>query len=507
MKRKVSKILVLFLTLALMVPIAIATENEANKVNTTNSATIQEVLDIALKADGIEAEANFDTVLNVFQEDVLSFLKVLKGYTEEEQDKILWMIAESAAISQSEEFLSIMSSFDKEDIIYKKLTENYKDVMSLVESISNGNSIEAPRYDIDTVLSLASAYLENGEMENMELFSLLTEAYYAEPIAMANAINQNFSNVERQQLVTGMVKVCAETGTVNLHTIAEIESELQGEIIHAIKSEANADDLRSQNATAYTPTITSFSYSGTIEVGKPTTLTIKLTEQAGTSTARSYTVKTYCTRDGQEYQVSSVNMTIPKNSTTASKKVTLTFSHAGEFTTRVAVYSGNTLLTTREGRSPDVSHGRWKIVCTFPKDRTKYGVFALYNAAGELQETGDCLGLSTKNIDENIPWGNTPCGTYTGYLTGPITGGDNPAKYGPYKCVDADAVDVPCINDGTRNDGMWIHGGRSQKKLQPTDGCVRVFDADMLDIQRSIETMTKTENGHYKTGDVIYQEK
>lgn len=509
MKKKLSKILAIFLTVMLMVSGASATEIEKETVNAKNSATqnilIRNAVNAALEADGIEAERCNEVVLNVFQEDVSSFLNVFQSYTEEEQNRILWIIAESAVLSESDEFLYILSSFDEEDVVYKKLVENYESIIDLINSISNESPIEAPQYDTDTIILLASAYLENQETENMELMTHLAKAYYAEPTIMADAFVQKFNNMERQQLATGIVRAYAQTENNELHAIAEIRSSFQEELAQALKEQDKMGvEHIAPRATVYTPTITSFSYSGTIEVGKPTKLTIKLTETAGTSTARSYTVKIYCTRNGTEYQKSSVNMTIPKNSTTSTKDVTYTFSHPGTFTTRVAVYSGTNLLVEREGRSPDVSYGNWKTVCTFQEDRTKYGVFALYNAAGELQETGDCLGLSVKNIDENLPYGNTPCGTYTGCLIGPIT--ENPTSYGPYKCVDADAVNVPCINNGVRKNGMWIHGGRSQTKLQPTEGCVRVFDADMLDIQNSIETMTRAENGHYRVGNVIYQE-
>ena len=60
----------------------------------------------------------------------------------------------------------------------------------------------------------------------------------------------------------------------------------------------------------YTPKITSFSYTKKIEVGTPVPLSIKLTETSGTSSARTYTVKVFCTRSGKEWQVATTTMTI-----------------------------------------------------------------------------------------------------------------------------------------------------------------------------------------------------
>lgn len=69
------------------------------------------------------------------------------------------------------------------------------------------------------------------------------------------------------------------------------------------------------------------------------------------------TEKVFCTRSGKEWQVATTTMTIPAGSTVATKNVNITFSHAGTFTTRVAVYNGSALLVTRSGANPDVSYG------------------------------------------------------------------------------------------------------------------------------------------------------
>lgn len=233
-------------------------------------------------------------------------------------------------------------------------------------------------------------------------------------------------------------------------------------------------------------------------------LSIKLTETSGTSSARTYTVKVFCTRSGKEWQVATTTtMTIPAGSTVATKNVNITFSHAGTFTTRVAVYNGSALLVTRSGANPDVSYGNWKITVTFDPDRLKYGSFSLYNAAGEQQVYGSALGRGENNLPENQQHGNTPCGTYSGILAGPHKNTDS---FGPNKYIQTHAIDVPAIQKYGRTDAMWIHGGRSQTVLQWTDGCVRVFDSSMLSMQNSITEMTRAANGHYQTGSVVYRE-
>lgn len=285
----------------------------------------------------------------------------------------------------------------------------------------------------------------------------------------------------------------------------QCDGRLSAAVLEAIDSSIEETSAMTNIApyAVYTPKITSFSYTKKIEVGTPVPLSIKLTETSGTSSARTYTVKVFCTRSGKEWQVATTTMTIPAGSTVATKNVNITFSHAGTFTTRVAVYNGSALLVTRSGANPDVSYGNWKITVTFDPDRLKYGSFSLYNAAGEQQVYGSALGRGENNLPENQQHGNTPCGTYSGILAGPHKNTDS---FGPNKYIQTHAIDVPAIQKYGRTDAMWIHGGRSQTVLQWTDGCVRVFDSSMLSMQNSITEMTRAANGHYQTGSVVYRE-
>lgn len=98
--------------------------------------------------------------------------------------------------------------------------------------------------------------------------------------------------------------------------------------------------------------------------------------------------------------------------------------------------------TTRSGANPDISYGKWKVTVTFKTDRTRYGIFVLYNAAGEQQVSGSALGRGENNLPENQQFGNTPCGEYYGYLDGPHS---NTTSFGPNKYIRTFAVDVPAI--------------------------------------------------------------
>lgn len=227
MKKKIFRILALSFVIMLIVPFASAEKNEvkaAKEDASVQSMMIQEVLDTALEADGVEAESSFDAVLRIFQEDVSNFLNVFQEYAKEDQDRILWMIAESAAISRSEGFLPIISSFNKEDEVYLKLKQNYESILALVESISDESPIEVPQYDTDTIISLAAAYLKNRETNNVELLTHLAKAYYAGPVAMADAFEQNFSYEERKQLAAGIAGVCAKAEDLELQNMFKTEN-------------------------------------------------------------------------------------------------------------------------------------------------------------------------------------------------------------------------------------------------------------------------------------------
>lgn len=91
-------------------------------------------------------------------------------------------------------------------------------------------------------------------------------------------------------------------------------------------------------------------------------------------------------------------------------------------------------------------------------------------------------------------------GAYTGVLGNVQT---DTAAYGPYKVVKLTGKNNAYVPPRS---GIWIHGGRSQTTLQPTNGCVRVFNADQLKIQDKITTMTSAANGHYQTGNVTITE-
>ena len=123
-------------------------------------------------------------------------------------------------------------------------------------------------------------------------------------------------------------------------------------------------------------------------------------------------------------------------------------------------------------------------------------LYGLYDANGRVHCDTVCLGCSASGDDQSVYKGNTPTGIYTGYL-GKIQA--DTQAYGPYKVIMMNGIAGNIYNYRNTRSSIWIHGGRSQEVLQPTNGCVRVFNNYQEELQNDI-TALDTVNGHEGTG-------
>ena len=167
------------------------------------------------------------------------------------------------------------------------------------------------------------------------------------------------------------------------------------------------------------------------------------------------------------------------------------------------VYKRQTLLNSRQGSSPDTIYGYWSIDIVLPANRNNKGTLKLRDASGVELLSCECLGLSVSNDSMTTYEGNTPTGTYTGYLYGPV---DPSGSYGPYKVINMTGVSGVIISSG--RSGIWIHGGNPEPDttkpnypLQATHGCVRVTNSNQLTLQNLITNLISSED-HYTTGNI-----
>ena len=332
------------MSLILTVTLSVTSMNTVAEASPKMSPT-EENLEITinsfLESDGAVAEELTDEMLKTFLETPLDFLRVIDTYPLDKQELLLSRIANVAVGMPDEERLSF------EDIIYSadettpgiSLLETY--YSEALEATPPQNSVSnLPKYDMESVNQIVKAYLASDSEGNEAFYNYLSNVYSAEPELM-ESVMMNYSDSEIQTLAKDLAALYREDS--DLLERFQCDGRLSAAVLEAIDSSIEETSAMTNIApyAVYTPKITSFSYTKKIEVGTPVPLSIKLTETSGTSSARTYTVKVFCTRSGKEWQVATTTMTIPAGSTVATKNVNITFSHAGTFTTRVAVYNGS----------------------------------------------------------------------------------------------------------------------------------------------------------------------
>ena len=226
-----------------------------------------------------------------------------------------------------------------------------------------------------------------------------------------------------------------------------------------------------------------------LDVGETETLRVQFTETTRTDIQRSYWVEVYAVRDGTPWLKVSQYVYVPSGQSSAYGYFNMTFSSTGPIYTLVKVYTQylGSLLTQRQGTSPDTVHGYWQIDVILPEDRDYKGTLVLYAADGSLLHDCECLGRSVSGDSMYVYYGNTPTGTYTGFLD-TDTYWEPESSYGPGRVVQMTGVSGAIIE--SERDGIWIHGGDPETNtslpwypLRPTYGCVRVSNDDQATLE------------------------
>lgn len=262
--------------------------------------------------------------------------------------------------------------------------------------------------------------------------------------------------------------------------------------------------------STYVPTIGTMTYtSSPLYVGTTEYLKVNFTETAHSSVARTYYTKVYTVNNGVSSLKASKSITIPAGSTSVSVTYTMSFSTVGEIYTVVKVYSSSegSLLTSRQGIYPDNVYGKWRIAVSLSTNRNTFGTMTVYNASGVSQMSVSCLGKSAYGYNMYTTNGDTPTGTYTGYLYGPVSPS---SSYGPYKVIKMTGVSGVIVTSG--RSGIWIHGGTAASTtsatypLRPTYGCVRISNANQNTMVTKITALTSSSGYHDTTGNITITE-
>lgn len=379
-----------------------------------------------------------------------------------------------------------------------------------LESYTNSINSDDYSFDAATIKRFIDLNIEIGS-EDEELNQTLALAYECSPNLFATTIS-SYSDDEianiAENVAAGYIlqnktmPVVTSSSTVSTEN-RNIINLIQAEIASAYNPKIEAEDTvlitpDVELMSLCVPTIGTMTYSSApLVVGNAETLKITFSENTQISSLRQWWVEVYQVVGSKSYLKSSQTITMTPGTTTSTYSFPLSFSDTCNFYTKVKVYSyqGASLLTERTGTYPDEVNGYWRVNVKLPVDRMQTGTLYLYNASGILQKSIECLGRSVSNADPSVYKGNTPMGTYTGYLHGPVSPS---SSYGPYKVIATNNVSGLVVEAG--RSGIWIHGGHDTQ-LNPTYGCVRITNPNQLILQNNITNLINSAY-HYPTGNV-----
>ena len=487
--------------------------NEAGRAAQSTSALMEQ----AAASDGADSEAVSYELYQRFTDDPAVFLSDLASQPDDVRQLIVQFIVWENKYDANTlpDILSTLSDLSADQLgAAEELTDYWTDyqAQSPETEIPEDTSVTLPGFDVQTIRGFIDQNLSVSDPYSDEAFCVsITQAYEADPTAFGDMISDlDTGDIQR---LGGQIAYAVENNLVT-STLPAAQNSLDSSALSVLQQAiAQADPPQRTNVgveedapfpgttrSAYVPTIGTISYSGSLEVGKEVTLSVKISETAHTSAARSYYVVAMCSHSqyGTYYKKAEGSLTIPSGSSTATKSFLVTMSDPGNVYTKILVYSSNggSLLTSRIGTYPDAFTGRWRIQINL-NSASRAGYLGLYNASGTQLMYIPCLGRSESNADESVRYGNTPRGNYWGYLGGPDS---NVTSYGPYKYVVLEGNNNPLVP--SKRDGIWIHGGApsSSGGLRVTHGCVRVSNPNQLALQNNITSLVN--NFHEGWGNV-----
>lgn len=356
------------------------------------------------------------------------------------------------------------------------------------------------KFDPYAIKEFITTHLELRNPDE-EFYSTITQAFLTGPETFAKLL-LDVSDTDITYLAKGMAYTMHINGCAfpainsDSYSISSIVKLIKTEYdstenyhITTLYQEAATDSLTNEAISPYAlpnVSIGNMSYtSGTLVVGQTETLQFSITETNLVGTVRTYKVEAY-QRKGSIYTLKgSKNVTIPTDSNTVSVTMNVQFTETGSFFTYIKVLplSGTNPLTTREGTYSDTVYGKWRINVVLPSNRSELGDLFLYKYNSNPVYSTECLGKSASNASPLVYYGNTPTGTYTGFL---YEHNKDTYSYGPYKVINMTGVSGQIIESG--RDGIWIHGGDPSESggLRVTNGCVRVSNSAQLQLENYI---------------------
>lgn len=484
-------------------------------------------------ADGAQAESLARTLGAEFRFDPEAFIRALTEAPPQEVERVARLLAYDANYADLDAYRLMLAEMrdganpgQREYCVLSSLLEAcvllQENRVRAYGPSERVHDAAVYAFDPDTLLGLIASRRAAGLMHDIdeEFAFVLGNAYASDPELFARTV----SHLPSDEL-TAIQTFVAYDIVANAKAASEARGRwhLSGRdaaVLSAI--EADIATMRAEGprifrttgevgvASTQVPTIGPMTYTTTpLHVGQTETLKVQFTETTRTDILRTYWVEVYAVKDGTPWLKSSTSVSIPAGSSSVYAYFTMTFSSTGPIYTLVKVYSqqGGTLLTQRQGTYPDTVYGDWKITVSLPVNRDYKGTLRLYRADASLFTSFECLGRSESNDSMYVVYGNTPTGTYTGYLDGPSSPS---SSYGPYKVVNMTGVSGVIVESG--RSGIWIHGGDPETNqnltwypLRPTYGCVRISNTNQSSLQTKITSLINSYY-HDQVGNIIISE-
>ena len=468
-----------------------------------------------------EEEVYIGRLRELFAADNDSFLDALAEMDDDTITLIVFMWIDGMTYDEISDLREIVNNV-YEDSRYARIVAAFDDQIGLMQYIDMMEpymQYENPdtSFSIPFLRRFIDLNIQNKTFDTDEAFNqMLASAYESDPAVVAEILS-DYSQTEIETLakcvaadyvksrrsspdISSIVKSTDNISIVNL---------IQNEIHGALNPEIESGFIEIEPPTANImstciPTIGTMRYTTSpLMVGQSEILSITFNESSNISYARQWYVEIYQVKNSTYTLLKAQTIGISPGAVTTTLNFNISFSSPGTFYTHVKVYSekGGTLLTSRTSTSTDTVDYYWYINVNFSTDRSQYGTLQLRNSSGSILLTADCLGRSAQGLPATEINGHTPTGSYRGVLRGPD---DDSETYGPYKFVKMTGYAGQIVNECSARSGILIHGGRSQSTLQPTDGCIRVFNDVQSGIQEEIERLTS--NGYNTTGYVFVTE-
>jgi len=460
-----------------------------------------------LASDGAYAEKYAEALANMYQNNPEEFLKALPALSDEDVMQVSYALTgfidldSLAAQLNSFAITNIDSSSNALSIVREIVDTKIAEYASLAQEQYAG----APARHNGFNEKIIRRFIDrNTSGYDAEFFELIGRAYQKDPTLFVHTVN-DLNDTKVQYLAKGIAYgLFNQTSRALSNQYEPLElSTREKAILEKIEQEISNTynsqllTMPVQNAsqlvkTAPIPQILDVKYTNNnLSVENENMLSITISTADNINTARDYIVEIYTEQGGISYLKDRFDVSILAGDKSVDIKRRIDFFKPSEVKTTVKIYNsqGDNLLAS--DTLPTISRisGKWSIIVILGDRAAGYRIYPIWSVetfdasgiGGDLF-ISEVLGRSESGASPLTTNGDTPTGTYTGYI-GSVQ--DSEYSYGPYKVLEMSGVSGQIVQSGRT--GIWIHGGAPNTNqsstmypLRVTYGCVRLSNENQL---------------------------